>query len=185
MPATMHNALRCQVATTSDHIRDAMILRSICFVHEQGISPDFIFDGNETQATHFIFYDGSDPIGSLRIRWFANFAKYERTCNRQKYRHPFVGKRCIQMTFPHVSRKGYTRIMTQAEPRLAELWERLFKGEIAGRPVKIAGHPEPYVTVLGTVPADPDAITTGSDGAVLLRVEGEWDVPSAFEDLPR
>ena len=185
MPASLHNALRCQVATTSDHIRDAMILRSICFVHEHGISPDFIFDGNETQATHFIFYDVNEPVGSLRVRWFADFAKYERTCFRQAYRQPFMIKRCLQMTFPHVSRKGYTRALTQAEPRLAELWARLFKGEIVGQPVQIAGHPEPYVTVLVSLPAHPDAITLRSDGAVLLRVEGEWDSPSVFEKAAR
>ncbi len=70
MTKRSHNAIRCQVATTSDHIRDAMILRSICFVHEQGIAPGFIFEGNETQGTHFFFYDGTVPAGSLRVRWF-------------------------------------------------------------------------------------------------------------------
>ncbi|GAA3066581.1 hypothetical protein GCM10010520_12990 [Rhizobium viscosum] len=174
--------LRCQVATTPDHVRDAMILRSICFVHEHGISPSFIFDGNDHQATHFVFYDGEDPVGSLRIRWFADFAKYERTCFREKYRHPFTVKRCIQMTFDHVARKGYTKVLTQAEQRLARLWTILFDLEIVDSPpVEIAGHPEPYLTVVGTIPASSDPITMESSSALLLRVEGQWDAPSSFE----
>ncbi|WP_234689268.1 hypothetical protein, partial [Allorhizobium ampelinum] len=138
---TKYPDIRCQVAMTPDHVRDAMILRSICFVHEHGISPSFIFDGNDHQATHFVFYDGTEPVGSLRIRWFADFAKYERTCFRERYRHPYTVKRCIQMTFGHVGRKGYTQVLTQAEERLARLWTKLFDLEIADTPpIQIGEH---------------------------------------------
>lgn len=174
------NALRCVVATTAEHVRDSMILRSICFVNELGISPSFIFDGNDHQATHFVFYDGDDPIGSLRVRWFAGFAKYERTCFRENYRQPFTIKRCIQMTFEHAARKGYTRVMTQSEPRLTKLWTKLFKFDVLEKPpVWIEGHPEPYMTVVGTIPASDHAIDMESDGSLLLKVEGEWDGPQS------
>ena len=167
--------LRCQVAITSDHVRDAMILRSICFVHEHGYAPEFIFDGNDHQATHFVFYNGNEPIGSLRIRWFADFAKYERTCFREQYRHPFTVKRCIQVTFDHVARKGYTKILTQAEERLAKLWIRLFDLELVdNNPTWIEGHREPYFTIGGLIPASPQPITMNSDGNTLLSIEGEW-----------
>ena len=33
------------------------------------------FDGNDYQATHIIVYSGDEPIGTLRIRWFKDFAK--------------------------------------------------------------------------------------------------------------
>lgn len=176
------NSLRVVVATTPEHMRDVTILRSICFVHEQDISPNFIFDANDGQATHFVFYDGQDPIGSLRIRWFADFAKYERTCFREKYRNPFVIKRCIQVTFDHVARKGYTQVVTQSEPRLTKLWTKLFGFDVLdGEPVQIAGHPEPYLTVVGTIPAHSDPISVHAPSAVLLRTEGSWDLPSEFE----
>ncbi|WP_244492373.1 hypothetical protein [Aureimonas sp. AU12] len=176
------NSIRCQIATMPEHIRDSMIMRSICFVQEHGIAPNFIFDGNDHQATHVVFYDGDEPIGSLRIRWFAEFAKYERTCFREAYRHPSVLKRCIRMTFEHVARKGYAKVMTQAEPRLARLWTILFKGEfIDTQPVQIPGHGEPYLSVIGAIDRHPCAITPESDSALLLRIEGEWDRPTAFE----
>lgn len=185
-PTSGSNSLRCVVATTPEHMRDIVIVRSICFVHELGISSSFIFDGNDQQATHFVFYDGDEVVGALRVRWFADFAKYERTCFRERYRQPFAIKRCIQMTFEHVARKGYTRVMTQSEPRLTRLWTKLFKFDVLDNdPLEIAGHPEPYMTVVGTIPPAGDAITMASDSAMLLRVEGRWDAPGAFEAAGR
>lgn len=176
------NSLRTVIATTADHMRDVTILRSICFVHELGIPPKFIFDGNDHQATHFVFYDGDEPIGALRIRWFAGFAKYERTCFREKARNPFIIKRCIQDTFEHVARKGYTQVTTQSEPRLTKLWTKLFGFQILDEePAYILGHDEPYLTVVGTLTPHADPINLTSPSQVLLRVEGEWDRPSDFE----
>jgi hypothetical protein len=86
------------------------------------------------------------------------------------------------MTFDHVARKGYTKVLTQAEQRLARLWTILFDLEIVDSPpVEIAGHPEPYLTVVGTIPASSGPITMESSSAMLLRIEGQWDAPSSFE----
>ena len=52
-----------------------------------------IFDGNDYQATHVIVYSGDEPIGTLRIRWFKDFAKFERTAFRKAYRNIHVLKR--------------------------------------------------------------------------------------------
>lgn len=179
---TGRNSLRVVIATSAEHMRDITILRSICFVHEMDVPARFVFDGNDQQATHFVFYDGEEPIGALRIRWFADFAKYERTCFREKARNPFVIKRCIQATFDHVARKGYSKVMTQSEPRLTKLWTKLFGFEAHDdKPAYILGHAEPYITVTGTLAPRADAITMEADSALLLRVEGEWDRASEFE----
>jgi len=181
-PRPGSNSLRAVIATSAEHMRDVTILRSICFVHELNIPSRFVFDGNDNQATHFVFYDGEEPIGALRIRWFAGFAKYERTCFREKARNPFIIKRCIQATFEHVARKGYTQVMTQSEPRLTKLWTKLFGFEaLDDKPAYILGHSEPYITVVGTLKPHDEAITMDADSALLLRVEGDWDRPSDFE----
>lgn len=176
------NSLKIVVATTPEQMRDITILRSICFVHEQGIPASYIFDGNDQQSTHFVFYDGDEPIGSLRIRWFAGFAKYERTCFREKYRNPFIIKRCILATFDHVARKGFTRIITQSEPRLTRLWVKLLGFEILeGKETYVLDHEEPYITIEGHIPAHADPITVDSNSEVLFRVEGEWDNVGHYE----
>ncbi|MGV1908540.1 hypothetical protein ACQZ5X_22790, partial [Agrobacterium cavarae] len=76
----------------------------------------------------------------------------------------------------------WPKVLTQAEQRLARLWTHLFDLEIVDTPpVEIEGHPEPYLTVAGSIPASSDPITMQSSSAVLLRVEGQWDGPSSFE----
>jgi len=82
-------------------------VKAICFMEERGIGADFTFDGNDMQATHMIAYDGKEPIGTVRGRWFRDFAKYERTSFRAAWRNPRVLKRCAEFTFEHVARKGF------------------------------------------------------------------------------
>lgn len=155
-------------------MRDVTIIRGIAFIGEGGHDADFIFDANDRCATHFVFYDRAQPVGALRIRFFAGFAKYERTCFRPSHRNPFIVKQCVEKTFRHVARKGYTRVVTQSDDRLAQLWMRLFGFERLNRgPALIHGHP-PYVTVVGTIAADPDAVRYDGEGEALLQAEDAW-----------
>lgn len=168
------DTIRCELAVSEQHMRDVTIVRGIAFIEEGAHDADFIFDANDRCATHFVFYDRKQPVGALRIRFFAGFAKYERTCFRPGHRNPFVVKHCVEMTFPHVARKGYTRVVTQSDARLAQLWTRLFGFECVDRhPVLIQGHP-PYVTVVGTIAADPHAVRYDGEGEALLQAENAW-----------
>lgn len=168
------SAIRCELAVSERHMRDVTIVRGIAFIGEGGHETEFIFDANDRCATHFVFYDRDQPVGALRIRFFADFAKYERTCFRPNYRNPFIVKQCVQRTFRHVAHKGYTRVVTQSDDRLAELWTRLFGFQrVEGGPVLIQGHP-PYVTVVGTIAADPHAVRYDGEGEALLEAEEAW-----------
>ena len=68
---------------------DVFALRAICFMEETGLPFDHAFDGNDLQATHVVGYDGIEPVGTLRIRWFKDFAKLERTAFRKSHRGMF------------------------------------------------------------------------------------------------
>ena len=69
-----HNQIRTEVVTTYQQLLHAYAIRSICFIEEHGYSARHEFDGNDYQATHMIVYAGDEPIGTLRIRWFKDFA---------------------------------------------------------------------------------------------------------------
>src|SRR6202012_2394034 len=74
-----HNQIRCEVVTTYEQLLHAYAIRSICFMEEHGVKAQQNFDGNDYQATHVVVYAGEEPVGALRIRWFKDFAKFERT----------------------------------------------------------------------------------------------------------
>lgn len=176
------NSIRFVVVTTTDQLLQAFAIRSVCILEEVGLTYGQAFDGNDFQATHVLVYAGDEPVGATRLRWFKDFAKIERTALRAAHRDPRTLRRFARFVFAHVARKGYTALVTHAEPKYAQLWERMLGFErVEGRPeVRTEGH-EPYVELVKRLPLDPNAVSLSSAPAVLFRVEGAWDRPSAFE----
>jgi hypothetical protein len=178
-----HNQIRTEVVTTYQQLLHAYAIRSICFIEEHGYSALQEFDGNDYQATHMIVYAGDEPIGTLRIRWFKDFAKLERTAFRGAYRNTHVLKTFAYFVFDHVARKGYDKVITHAQPKYARLWRIIlgFKNAEGKAPFYFDGHAEPYIELVKKLAPPENAISLRTDTAVLFRIEGSWDAPSDFE----
>jgi hypothetical protein len=181
--ARNHNRIRVEVVTTYDQLLHAFAIRAICFMEEHGVRAQQAYDGNDYQATHFVVYDGDEPIGTLRARWFKDFAKFERTAFRAAWRNPHVIKSFAHFAFDHVARKGFDKVITHATPKYARLWRTLlgFKAVEGKAPVHFAGHDEPYVELVKYLSVPSNAISEQTDATVLFRTEGFWDTPSEFE----
>jgi hypothetical protein len=178
-----HNSIRCEVVTTYEQLLHAQAVRSICFLEEHGVAATLIFDGNDWQATHIVVYDGEEPVGTVRIRWFRDFAQFERTSFRQKWRNPRVIKACAEFAFDHVARKGFDKVVTHASPTLARMWRMLlgFKAVPGKEPLILAGHPEPYLELEKTLTLPDNVLGGSTDANVLFRIEGFWDQPGPHE----
>jgi hypothetical protein len=178
-----HNQIRAEIVTTYEQLLHAYAIRSICFMEENGVKAQQTFDGNDYQATHVIAYSGDEPIGTLRIRWFKEFAKFERTSLRQTYRDIRVLKIVADFSFDHVARKGYDKVITHAQPKYARLWRMAlgFRNAEGKKPVYFEGHDEPYIELVKHLTPPPNAISENTDATVLFRTEGYWDAPSKYE----
>jgi len=178
-----HNLIRAEIVTTYEQLLHAYAIRAVCFMEEHGVKARQTFDGNDYQATHVIVYAGDEPIGTARIRWFKDFAKYERASFRPAYRNIQVIKACAQFTLDHVARKGYDKVITHAQPKYARLWRRIlgFRNAEGKGPVYFAGHEEPYIELVKDLTPPENAISASSDATVMFRTEGYWDTPSEFE----
>lgn len=178
-----HNQIRTQVVTTQEQLLHAYAIRAICFVEEHGVPAHHEFDGNDYQATHVIVYSGDEPVGTLRIRWFKDFAKLERTSFRKAYRNTHVLKAFAYFVFDHVARKGYDKVITHAQPKYARLWRMIlgFRNAEGKKPVYFEGHEEPYIELVKELTPPPNAISENTDAIVLFRTEGFWDAPSRYE----
>src|ERR1700709_993432 len=97
-----HNQIRAEVVTTYEQLLHAYAIRGICFMEEHNVKAQQTFDGNDYQATHIIAYAGDEPIGTLRIRWFRDFAKFERTSFRKAYRNTQTLRALSFFVFDHV-----------------------------------------------------------------------------------
>ena len=178
-----HNQIRIEIVTTYEQLLHAYAIRSICFMEEHGVPARHEFDGNDYQATHVIAYAGDEPIGTLRIRWFKDFAKFERTSFRRAHRDMRTVKAVAEFSFDHVARKGFDKVMTHAQPKFARLWRMSlgFKNAEGKKPVYFEGHEQPYIELVKELTPPPNAISERTDATVLFRIEGSWDAPWQYE----
>lgn len=58
-----------------------------------------------SQATHFVAYIGDEPVASMRVRWFNDFAKLERSAFRKDYRDIKTVKFAAEFVLAHVAQK--------------------------------------------------------------------------------
>jgi hypothetical protein len=181
-PHRTDNAIRLVVVTNSEQLLHAYAVRSICFMEETGLAAKRAFDGNDFQATHIVAYADEEPIGATRIRWFNGFAKIERTAFRQSHRSARTLKQTADFIFGHVAQKGYDKLLTLAKSKYAPVWVRVLGfREIRDRPAIFSGDGEQFVELIKDLTIPTDAISIETDANILFRVEGAWQVASAFE----
>jgi len=139
------------------------------------------FDGNDLCATHFLLKRAGAPVGTLRIRWFGDFAKLERIVLLPSERARPGLKVLLAHAFELVARKGYRRMVGQIQARLWPVWSRTFKCRLmAGRPAFWFSDYE-YREIEIPIPAHPRAIGLTEDPYRIIRPEGAWDEPGVLD----
>jgi len=175
-----HNSLHAEVVTTMEQLVQVFALRALGFMEETGLPFDHAYDGNDLQSTHIVVYDGIEPVGALRIRWFKEFAKLERTVFRKTHRGIPNVKIALDFAFAHIARKGYSNALTHASPLYARLWRTHFGFKNAGKK-SVFFHDEEYTELVKYLTVPDDAIDSTTEAKVMFRVEGQWDIPAKYE----
>ncbi|MDC8972729.1 GNAT family N-acetyltransferase [Mycobacterium marinum] len=172
--------LSASVVVTHDRLAEAFAIRSAVFMSEQECPYEEEFDGNDFCATHILGFVEGRPAGTMRVRWFAEFAKFERVCVLPQYRNSDVVSTMIELSFDVATRKGFTAIYGHAQVRLVHFWEKFgFKPMRKGAKLVFSDHE--YVEMMCEKRPRSDAITLASDPYLLLRPEGAWDDPGVLE----
>jgi GNAT superfamily N-acetyltransferase len=131
------------------------------------------FDGNDFSATHLIGHIGREPVASIRIRYFAGFARIERLTVRPTHRRSRIAFRVVQAAFAFCRDKGYERLSGVAREEMVPFWS-LFGGQVTRSkdPIFIYGLPHYEMDI--AFPKLATAITQDCDPMLLLRPEGRW-----------
>jgi predicted GNAT family N-acyltransferase len=174
--------MRVSVARTLNDIAQVMAIRALVYMGEQVCPFDEEFDGNDLAgATHLILHAGAEPVGTVRMRWFADFAKLERLAIRKEYRGGPGLMMLARGAFDLAQAKGYRTLMGHAQIRLTPFWKRHFGGWVRpGRPA-FSFSDFDYVEMEFALTPPKDAVTIDADPFVLLRPEGEWDRPGVLD----
>jgi len=176
------NSIYTKLVTTQEEMTHSIAVRSICFMLEHGVKADQLYDGNDYLSSHVVTYDGDEPIGTARIRWFNGFAKVERASIRPDHRSPEALQSLGGFIFEVAARKGYQRVLTHASPVYARMWcMKLGFEKVKNKsPVYFTGH-EPYIEIVKFLQPLKNAITHETDPTIMFRQEGSWEEKSIFE----
>lgn len=185
VPAAAYDGYEAAPARTLDELQQAFAIRAAVFMSEQACPYEEEYDGNDFCATHFVLKRGGSPVGTLRIRWFAEFAKLERIVLLPSERGRPGLKVLLAHAFELVARKGYRRMVGQIQARLWPVWSRTFRCRLmTGRPAFWFSDYE-YREIEIPIPAHPRAIAITEDPYRIIRPEGAWDEPGVLDASAR
>src|ERR1700754_591779 len=120
-----NNDLRIEMVRDLNDFMKVVAIRSSVFLAEQDCPYDEEFDNNDLSSSHLIAYLRNEPVATLRIRWFASFAKIERVCVMKHVRGGALVKLMIETTVEIISRKGYVHAIGYIQKRLVPFWKQL------------------------------------------------------------
>jgi len=155
------------------------LVRAVAYMAGQSTPAGEEFDGNDFCASHILATVEGEPAGTIRLRWFAGFAKVERITVVPRFEGPqyAVVRAMAEYGLPIIRAKGYTRIVTHAQARLVAMWRRVFPflKPVPGSEFVMYDHV--CVVMAGEVPPEPAAIGEASPPLVQNRPEGLWHLP--------
>jgi predicted GNAT family N-acyltransferase len=179
-PGSARNEVGITVARTVDDLMRVAAIRNAVYIGEQECPYDEEYDGNDLSASHLLAYIGDEPVGCLRLRFFADFAKFERVAVRKEFRKSRAAIKLVRAGLKLCQKKGYHRVIGHAQTRLMSFWTRFGFQPLENRkPFAFSDYD--YVEMVAELERDPDALTLDTDPYVVIRPEGRWHVPGVLE----
>lgn len=184
-PSKPKAKISVEIVRNLDALLEVHAVRALVYMGEQDCPYHEEFDGNDLAgATHLIVRLGKEPIGVMRIRWFAEFAKIERVAIRTSSRTGEASAALVKTALDLAARKGYRRVLGHIQTRLLKYWSRTAHVRLReNRPAfEFSGYD--YVEIERDLSPPKDAIGLDTAAMVLLRPEGDWDRPGVLERRP-
>ena len=179
-PGASKKEIGITVARSFDDLNRVIAIRSAVYIGEQECPYEEEYDGNDLSATHLLAYIGDEPVGCLRLRFFADFAKFERMAIRKEFRKSRAAIQLARAGFKLCQKKGYRRVYGHVQERLIGFWSR-FGFRVMEDGKKFNFSDLEYVEIIADIERDPHAVTLGGDPYVTIRPEGRWHVPGILE----
>lgn len=174
-----HPGISVRVARTLDEIVQAFIIRGLVFVGEQECPYAEEFDGNDAVATHLLAHAGAEPAGTIRIRWFAEFAKLERAAVRREHRGLGIVRQLTDAAAAMAARKGYRRLYGTSQVDRLPIWQKL-GFSVLDKP-RFGFSDYQYIPIERILDPPAGVIVRASPDLVMDRPEGDWDRPGILD----
>lgn len=169
-----------KLASTSDELMQCYALRAAVYMGEQHCPYWEEFDGNDYTATHLMLYVDGEPAASMRLRWFASFAKFERAVILKRYRSMGLFIPFVEWAKDFARKKGYAKAYLHSQHRLWKIMERNGFRKVDDRIFHFSDH-EYGAFVCDLTSPGCEAPTVFTDPMVLNRPEDQLDMPGILE----
>jgi len=181
MPDGAFDRYKARPVRSLEDYQKMVSIRAAVFMAEQACPYEEEFDGNDLCATHFLVFDGPHAVGTLRMRWFAGFAKLERVVLLRGQRGRPALQVILAEAFEYATRKGYRLMIAQIQARLWPVWSRTFRCRLAAGRSRFWFSDFEYIEIEIPLPEHPRALTPDSDPMAMIRPEGNWDAPGVLD----
>lgn len=180
------DALKVEIARGIDSLMQVTAVRAIVYGSEQKCPLSEEFDGNDfAGATHLLASRGQEPVGTLRLRWFGDFAKVERVAIVPGARDGAAARLLIDAAVELAARKNYRLLLGHVESTLVRYWKCMLGVTVREHRPRLHFSDRDYVEIVLVIRPTADAITSDADPMVMLRPEGDWDRPGVLDRSAR
>jgi predicted GNAT family N-acyltransferase len=177
--AAREDSISVRVVRSMDEMARVIAIRGAIYMGEQHCPFEEEFDGNDFSATHLICHKDEEPVGCMRIRYFADFAKLERLAVRSEGRGSGLAGCLLDAAVELCRKKGYRVLYAHSQKRFLKVWEQRGFRRMGARELVFSDFD--YVEVKLETEKHPQSITLSDDPYVLIRPEGNWDTPGILE----
>ena len=177
--AAPQDPVTVEVVRSMDEMARVIAIRGAIYMGEQRCPFEEEFDGNDFSATHLICHKNREPVGCIRIRYFADFAKLERLAVRHEGRGSGLAGRILDAAIDLCRKKGYSILYAHSQKRFLKVWEQRGFKRMGARDLVFSDFD--YVEVKLETEKHPQSITLSDDPYVIIRPEGRWDTPGILE----
>ena len=161
------------VARSLEDLGKIFALRGAGYLSQDEYSYADNFDGNDVSATHLIAHRGEEPVGSIRIRYFADFCRLDRLVVRPSQRKSRAAFLLVQAAFQFCRDKGYRNLIGSAREDMIPFWAH-FGGKIReDRPVTTIFGKKHYEMWI-EFPRANQSLSIDTEVSVLLKPDGQW-----------
>lgn len=169
-----------KLASTSDEMMQCFMLRAAVFMGEQECPYWEEYDGNDYTASHLILYVDGEPAASIRVRWFAGFAKLERAIILKRYRSYGLFLPFVHWAKEFCRKKGYPKAYLHGQKRLWPIFEKDGFRKVDDKVFHFSDHE--YGAFACDLDVGDNAPTVTTDPMVLNRPEDKLDMPGILEE---
>lgn len=178
--ASTRTVTTTRLARTVEDTMKVFSIRAATYMADQSCPYDEEFDGNDFCAAHILGEIDGEPAGCIRVRFFADFVKFERLAVRREYRTSSLAFRLVRAAIDYARTKGFRQVYGHARHDLVDFWARFGFTVLPDRP-RFSFSGVDYVEMGGEISAAATPVTLDQSPYVLIRPEGAWDKPGPLD----